>query len=169
MADIHFSQVCRFSRKKKLKSKQKNVHSLTVIRFRGQRTHRPAKAIFPAAFVYGWDLRSAFTVSLWVTVSTGATGLIGVKQRNSVWVWHVVRCIELAPFFSTPAAVLPPRRHESSRLQAGVHGSSTAWCPLFSENVEDTRCDCATFASTLIPRACAVKERQDTFFFFKCT
>lgn len=40
------------------------------------------------------------------------------KQRKGVWVGHVV--LFYLFFFFTPAAFLPPRRHESSRLQAGV-------------------------------------------------
>lgn len=80
------------------------------------------------------------------------------KQRKRVWVGHVVLFYFL--FFFTPAAFLPPRRHESSRLQAGVHACSSAWCPLFSENIKDTRCKCATLASTLILQACRANERQ---------
>lgn len=83
------------------------------------------------------------------------------KQRKRVWVGHVVLFYLFIYFsFFTPAAFLPPRRHESSRLQAGVHACSSAWCPLFSENIKDTRCKCATFASTLILQACRANERK---------
>lgn len=121
-------------------------------RFREPRTQQRVKPKqFPQASVYGWDFQSVFTVSLWMTASTGASGLIGVIQAQAKEeLLSRARCIGFFSPFSTPAAFLPPRRHESSRLQAGAHACSSAWCPLFGENIKDARCNCAPFDSTLI-------------------
>lgn len=82
---------------------------------------------------YAWDLPSLFTVSLWMTASTGAMRLIGVIQAaelgKRVWTRH--------GGFSLPLPLrVPADMSHQGHGQEEQHFRSSVWCPLFTETMQ---------------------------------
>lgn len=82
---------------------------------------------------YAWDLPSLFTVSLWMTASTGAMRLNGVIQAaelgKCVWTRHAGSSLPLR--FRVPADM-----SHQGHGQEEQHARSSVWCPLFAETMQ---------------------------------